>query len=381
MNAKSRYHSARFFTPATWVVLILALIGAGAALYRLAVGLGPATNLSDGNPWGLWISFDVLIGVALAAGGFTITCAVYIFNWEKYKPLARPATLTAFLGYLLVMIGLFLDIGKPWSFWHVWIFWQPHSVMFEIVVCLTLYFLVLLLEFLPWLLSRLNILHGVHRFLESRVAIFPLVIAGIMLSYGHQSSLGGLFLITPEKLHPLWSTPMLHNLFFLSAICAGLAMVSIETILSSNAFNHKPENDLLEGLGKGTAIALLVYTFTRLVDMGVRGHLPYLFDGSGASQLFWLEFGACALLPMVLLATKTIRSSLRSLLFCYGLVLLGIILYRFNVVFIAQGDMGGSYFPSWIELAVTVGLVSGGVFLYRLAVTYLPIFTPVEESH
>lgn len=380
MTTQSRYHSTRFFTPATWIILLLLIIGAGAALYRMGAGLGPATNLSDGNPWGLWITFDVLTGVALAAGGFTITCAVYILNWKKYKPITRAATLTAFLGYLLVMIGLFLDIGKPWSFWHAWVFWQPHSVMFEIVVCLTLYFLVLLLEFLPWLLTKFKSLKRLQGVLESRVVILPLVIAGILLSYGHQSSLGGLFLITPDRLHPLWSTPMLHNLFFLSAICAGLAIVSIETMLSSNAFGKEPESDILEGLGQGTAIALLVYTATRMIDLGVRGNIPFIFEGSGASQLFLFEFGICAVLPMIFLTAKTIRTSFPSLMFFQGLVLLGVIFYRFNVVLSAQQQMGGTYFPSLVEIAVTVGLVAGGIFLYRLAVTYLPIFSPAEHS-
>ncbi len=288
-----RFHAVPFFTPATWLLLFLTGIGLLAALYRLSFGLGPATNLNDGTPWGLWITFDVMTGVALAAGGFTITGAVYILNWKKYKPITRSATLTAFIGYLLVMIGLVLDIGKPWSFWHAWIFWQPHSVMFEIVICMTLYSLVLFLEFLPPLLEGIN---------------------------------------------------------------------------------------KLKGLGRGTAWMLLLACAARFMDIRLRGHLPLIVDGSATSILFLLEFLVLGLAPMVLLFSRRVRTSVRGLILCQSLVLMGVILYRFDVVFLAQKGSGGSYFPSWIEIAVSIGLVAGGVLGYRFCVTYLPVFATTPDS-
>ena len=364
----------KFFTPRTYILLILSVIGVIIMLYRLAVGLGPTTNLSDTHPWGLWIAFDVMTGVALAAGGFTVTFAAYIANWDKYKSIARAATLTAFLGYVLVCIGLFLDIGKPFAFWHPFFFWNPHSVMFEIVICVTTYTTVLTLEFLPWLLERLNILTGLKDFLEQKPVVFCLVILGIMLSYGHQSSLGGLFLLEPHKLHPLWFSHMMHHWFFLSAICAGISMVSIETILGANLRNVEYEYDVLEGLGRGASIALLVYFICRLVDIGIHGKIHYIFAGDRASILFIIEMGLCVLVPMIFLSSKTIRHSVPFLLFFHSLVIFGILLNRFDVVFLTESTMGGFYFPSWQEIAISVGLVSLGLFLYKLIVTYLPIF-------
>ena len=380
MNRQGSEHN-RFFTLRTWILLGLAVFGAIVALYRLAVGLGPATNLSDSTPWGLWIAFDVTTGVALAAGGFTVTFAAYVANWDKFKPIARAATLTAFLGYLLVVFGVFLDIGKPFSIWHPIFFWQPGSVMFEIVICISLYTTVLFLEFLPWLLDRLNVLTGVRDFLEKRSVLFTLVILGIMLSYGHQSSLGGLFLITPAKLHPLWYTQFIHHLFFLSAVCVGLSMVSCETIVSANMRNKEHETGILEGLARGTAIALLVYFLVRFADLAIKGNIGAMFEGSPQSGLFLLEIGVGVVLPMILLASKSIRSSIPALLASHGMVIFGVLLNRLNVVFLTQNDMGAAaYFPSWQEFAITVGLVSAGLFLYKLIVTYLPIFSPAEQQ-
>ncbi|GAB6886909.1 Ni/Fe-hydrogenase cytochrome b subunit [Desulfothermus okinawensis JCM 13304] len=372
----------KFFTPRTYILLILGIIGIITMLYRLAVGLGPSTNLSDTHPWGLWIAFDVTTGVALAAGGFTVTFAAYIANWDKYKPIARAATLTAFLGYLLVLVGLLMDIGKPFAFWHPFFLWNPHSVMFEIVICISTYTTVLTLEFLPWLLERLNVLTGLKDFLEQKAVVFCLVILGIMLSYGHQSSLGGLFLIDPHKLHPLWYSHIMHHLFFLSAICAGISMVSIETIISANLRNREYEFEVLQGLARGASIALLVYFVVRFLDIGIHGKLHFIFQGTGASLLFLIEMVLCVLVPMIFLSSKTIQGSVPSLLLFHSLVIFGVILNRFDVVFLTEANMGkGFYFPSWQEIAITLGLISIGLFLYKLIVTYLPIFdSPSDQA-
>ncbi len=277
-------------------LVALVVIGVAAALYRLFVGLGASTNLSDNVPWGLWVAVDVLSGVALAAGGFSITAAVYIFNMKKYKSIARPAILTAFIGYLVVIVGLVIDIGKPLSFWHPIFMWNPHSVMFEVVWCITLYTTVLALEFAPAFLERFQ-LHGLLKVLK--FFTFPLVIAGIVLSFLHQSSLGGFFLIMPHKVPVLWYTPNLPYLFYLSAIALGLAMVSFETILSARAFKHEPEMDILEGLGRGVLIALAVYLAAKFGDMAYRGNLSAVFSSGKASLFFTLEIAIGAVIPIV----------------------------------------------------------------------------------
>ena len=366
----------KFFTFKTKILLILSITAVILIIYRLIYGLGRVTNLSDTTPWGLWISFDVITGVALAAGGFTITFAAYIAGWEKYKAIAKAATLTAFIGYLLAVTGVFLDLGKPFSIWHPLFFWQPHSVMFEIVVCITIYTTVLFLEFLPWLLERLHILEGIKNFLEKKSVILILVILGIMLSYGHQSSLGGLFLLTPDKLHPLWYTHFIHHLFYLSAICAGLSMVSIETIFGSNMLKKPYELNILEGLARGTSIALLIYFLVRFIDLAINNRLIYIFEGSLENTLFIIEISLGVLLPMLLLSVKNMRQSIPALIFSHSSVIFGLLLNRFNVVFLTEkGIRGGHlYLPSWQEILVTIGLVSLGIFLYKLIVFNLPIF-------
>jgi Ni/Fe-hydrogenase subunit HybB-like protein len=223
--------------------------------------------------------------------------------------------------------------------------------------------------------QKLNVLTPLKDFLEKRAVILTLVILGIMLSYGHQSSLGGLFLIAPTKLHPLYYTNIIHHLFFLSAICAGLSMVSCETIISANMRNTEYESEILEGLARGSAIALWVYFLVRIIDLALKGKLVYVFEGTMQSHLFLLEMGVGVVLPMLLLTSRTVRRSIPLLLFSHGLVVFGVILNRFDAVFLTEASMRGPiYLPSWEEVFITLGLVSTGILFYKIIVTYLPIF-------
>jgi Ni/Fe-hydrogenase subunit HybB-like protein len=359
------------------VALMLAVLGLGVGLYRLVAGLSAVTNLSDQYPWGLWIAFDVMAGVALAAGGFTTTLAVYVMGWEKYRPVVRPAVLTAFLGYLMVGVGLFFDVGKPWQLWHPIIMWQPHSMLFEVAWCVMLYLTVLFLEFSPNLFEGLG-MSGLAKTLRNPVLVFPLVIAGIILSFGHQNSLGGLFLLSPAKLPHLWWTPVMNYLFYLSAFAVGLAMVSFETIVSHRAFKHEQPLALLDGLARGTAIALLVYLVAKFGDMAARGTLGLIFSSGKASTLFLVEIVGGAVLPMLLLFSPGVRRSVDAILWSQALVIAGVVMNRFNVAFFTQAGSGGSYFPAWSEFALSIGLVSLAVFLYRWAVIKLPVMTQGE---
>ena len=223
-----------------WKLVFLALMAAGfyATVVRFTQGLGRSTNLSDHFPWGIWIGFDILVGVGLAAGGFTIAATVYIFGIERFRPILRPTILTAFLGYLLVIAGLMADLGRPWAIWHAIIMWNPHSVMFEVAWCVMLYTTVLALEFSPVVLERFRL----HRTLRViRAVTVPLVILGVVLSTLHQSSLGSLFLIIPGRMHPLWYSNIIPFLFIISCVAAGLAMTIVESFLSSRAFGREVE--------------------------------------------------------------------------------------------------------------------------------------------
>ncbi|HEX9759967.1 MAG TPA: NrfD/PsrC family molybdoenzyme membrane anchor subunit, partial [Candidatus Acidoferrales bacterium] len=201
------------------VFAVLTVLGIYATYIRVWHGLGASTNLNNQFPWGLWIGFDVLCGVGLAAGGFTLVAIVHIFNLEHYRPILRASILTAFLGYVLVILGLAFDLGQPLRIWHPLVMWNPRSVMFEVAWCVMLYTTVLALEFAPVVLEKFGWRAPLRAI---RMISVPLMIAGILLSTLHQSSLGSLYLIVPHKLHTLWYTPLLPLLFFLSAICAGM---------------------------------------------------------------------------------------------------------------------------------------------------------------
>jgi Ni/Fe-hydrogenase subunit HybB-like protein len=361
-----------FETKGMRLLLLLVTLGVVATFLRMFKGLGGMTNLTDDYPWGLWVAVDVFSGVALAAGGFAITAAVYIFNMKKYRPIARPAILTAFIGYSIVVIGLAIDIGKPFSAWHPIVMWNNQSVMFEVVWCITLYTTVLLFEFAPSFLERVK-WDGALKVVK--IIHYPLVIAGIVLSFLHQSSLGGFYLIAPAKLSHLWWTPNVPYMFYLSAIAAGLAMVTFEGIVSTRGLKREPETDIMIGLGRGTRIALLVYLVAKFADMTYRGNWPLVFEGTKASYFWGAEILIGVILPILLLSVKSIKESENGLLTTSILVLFGVVFNRFNMTFFTQSTgVAGFYFPSIWEIFVTLGLMSAIVMLYRLAVMHLPVF-------
>ena len=360
-----------------WVAFLLVVAMVGAALYRLSAGLGAVTNLSDEVPWGLWIGIDVLAGVALAAGGFTIAGAVYIFNMKKYKPVARAAVLTAFVGYVIVSIGIFFDIGKPFTLWHPLVMWQPHSIMFEVVVCVVLYTTVLALEFAGPFLEGTG--SSLAKTFTSRAVMVPLAVAAITLSFLHQSSLGALFLLMPGKLNHLWWTTMLPYNFFISAIAAGLAMVSFEYVVASSVFKHDCDMDILRGLAKGTAIALLVYFVLRVGDIMVKGNMGLMFEG-GAGKLFMLEM-VLVLVPMIMLFMNSASAQTAgAIVMPQLLVLAGVVLNRMDILFLTQLKEGVSYSPSFVEIIITAGLIAAIVLAYRIAAVKLPIASSAQAD-
>src|ERR1041385_7164351 len=285
------------------IFILLALAGLYSTYLRVMYGLGGSTNLSDKFPWGIWIGFDVMCGVGLAAGGFTLVAIVHIFNLEQYKPVLRPAVLTAFLGYTLVAVGLLYDLGRPDRLWHPLVMWNPHSVMFEVAWCVTLYSTVLFLEFIPVVFERF----GWHRPMEwiHRISV-PLMILGVLLSTLHQSSLGTLFLIVPEKLYPLWYTPILPLLFYISSIAAGLAMTIFESWHSSRAFGRALELPLLASIGRVLAVVMTVYLWIRFLDLSHRHAFGILRQNRIETWLFALEIGL-ALVPTVMLFFAAVR--------------------------------------------------------------------------
>lgn len=359
--------------------LLAALTGLGlvVAAVRFVGGIGAVANLNDAYPWGLWIGFDVLTGVALAAGGFTMAATVYVFGLEKYRPVVRPAILTAFLGYLLVVVALLVDLGRPWAIWHPLVFWQPTSVMFEVGWCVFLYTLVLALEFSPPVFERLG-LRAPLRIIR-RITI-PLVIAGVILSTLHQSSLGSLFLIVPHKLDVLWHTPLLPILFLASAVMVGPAMVIFEGVVSARLFGREPEREVLAGLGRGLAYLLGLYLALKVTDLVFRGATEAVLTVTPQSISLWLEMVAGVVLPLAMLIALGVRESPRGLFGAACLIVGGVLLNRLNVAVVGiKVAHWQSYFPSWMEFAISAAILAGGLLAFRLAVHYLPIYG--EEAH
>ena len=353
----------RFFT-------VIAIIGIAAWIARFALGLGRATNLSNAYPWGLWIGFDVVSGVALGAGAFVIAAIVYIFNLKKYHPIVRPALLTGLLGYLLVIVGLLADLAKPQNIWHLIIQWNLNSVLFEVGWCVMLYTLVMILEFCPVIFERYGWQVPI-RFI--RAIQIPLVIIGVVLSTLHQSSLGSLFLLLRYRLHSLWYSPLLPAFFLISAIGLGLAMVIMESVLSAKAFKRPLEKDLLSGLARALPYVLGIYFVLKMVDLLVAGELGLMFSGTIQGNLFLVEMVLGTLLPVVLLANPGVRQSFGGLFWSALLVIGGVILNRLDVSIIGQMVRTGSYFPHLMEFIVTIGLIALGIVAYTLVTHYFRV--------
>jgi Ni/Fe-hydrogenase subunit HybB-like protein len=370
------YLSKITFWKATAAVILLA--GVVSIVIRYGWGLGAATNLSDEFPWGLWIGFDILCGVGLAAGGFTLAAIVYIFNVKRFEPIIRPTILTAFLGYVLVIVALMVDLGRPLQIWHAIIMWNPHSVMFEVAWCVMLYTTVLCIEFMPVVLEKFKLTKAMT--ILKKITI-PLIIIGVLLSTLHQSSLGSLYLIVPEKLYGLWYTAYLPVFFYVSAIAAGCGMVIVESFLSSRAFKKGLEMNLLTEIGRVAVMVLAVYLTMKIVDLADRNALSLLFQPRMETYLYWLEITVGVVAPLLLLSRKRVRQSRNGLFASAVMIILGFILNRMNIgISGMEGWAGKSYFPSWMEISVTLSIVVAGFIFFSLAAKYLPLFKHEEKE-
>jgi len=355
------------------VLAAVMVVAAYASYIRFFKGLGASTNLSDAFPWGLWVGFDVTCGVMLAAGGFTLTAAVYLFNIKKYKPIVRPTVLTAFLGYVLVCVGLFFDLGRGYRIWHPLVMWNPHSVMFEVAWCVTLYTTVLSLEFAGVLFERFKMEAAVR---VQHALIIPLVIIGVVLSTLHQSSLGSLYLILPNKLYPFWYTPILPVLFFVSAICVGLAMTIFESSMSAKHFGKELELPLVQGLGRTLLVMLSIYSVIRFEDLFHRNALRLVTVRGWESALFIVEILMACIIPIVLLSIPRVRENPKGLYLAAVICLLGFVTNRMNTAITGLETAAGQhYFPKWTEIVITLALVGAGFLIFALAAKYLPIFS------
>jgi len=413
----------KFWTPANLLLAALMAFGVYSFVARFALGLGASTNLSDTWPWGLWIVFD-LVWIAIAAGAFATAGIIYVFRRKDLYSIGRSAVLLGLLSYSFVTVTLLADLGLPWHFWQLGIQKPEHSAMFEVSWCVSLYVSILALEFMPvaferwgmprakaiwkslsplwvifamtlfvWLLSRNPVwtaltcaLFGLLAWtFRPRSGVEPgpimLAIAAVTLSCMHQSSLGSLYLLVPDKLDPAWWSPLMPLWFLLSAIAAGLSLVIVAAMWVAKAWGRRQKMEQLTVIGSFAFWAVLAYLGLRLGELAVRGHLGAALSGPNAG-LFAAEIVLGGLLPLALLSTRRLRENPKTLFLGALLACGGVVLNRTNVVIYAL-DLKGpipmsdphSYAPSVYEWGLSIGLIAATIFLYGWAVRNMPILT------
>lgn len=357
-------------------LMIIAAISVAVILFRLVTGFGMVTNLSDDSPWGLWIAFDVLTGVALAGGGYFTAIIVHILHRDKYLSIARSALVTSLFGYLLVMGGLFLDIGQWFNFWRPFVSWGSSSVLFEVFWCISIYTTIQVLEFGEIVTERVGV--KMHSLIKKMLPV--LMIVGVVFPTIHQSSLGGLFLIAVHKLYPLWWSPFIPLLFLMSSFFVGPAMICVESILAGKAFKHKTPVTVLHGLAKISCYGMMAYLVLKIYDLLERGVFGLMFLGNLEGNLFLIEMIFGILIPMAIVFSK--KGKTRSGLLIYGLLVGGgVALNRLNIVFVGMSKAsGGIYIPSVWECAVSVGLLAFGCLAYCFVVENFRVFGHDEEE-
>lgn len=365
-------------TPFNVITALILLTTAVVLVIRFIFGLGSITNLTQDVPWGLWIGFDVVTGVAFAGGAYVITFLVYILGVEKYHPILRVTVLNGFLAYLFYSGALLLDLGRPWNVINPVIgnSFGVSSVMFLVAWHFMLYLMMLFLECSPAVAEWLG-----WKRMRRIVGGLTLggVIVGITLSLLHQSGLGALFLMAREKIHPLWYSEFLPLMFLISSIFAGLAMVIFEGSITHKVFHHRlgarlkaSNDDIVIGLARISAAVMSLYVFAQIIVL-VHGHrAPYLATGWGAWYL--LEMVGFTAVPAVLYAYAVQRRHLPTIKVAAALTLVGIVLNRLNVSIVAFKWYAPShYVPSWMEIVVTLGVISVELWVFRWVVNRMPI--------
>ena len=365
-------------------ILLLTFMGIAfvVAMIRYVYGIGAISNLSNAYPWAFWVSFDLFTGIAISSGAFILASIVYIFELEQFRPLLRPTLLTGLLGYIMEIIALMVDLGHPERIWHYFVYQNFSSFLLVIGFYVMIYSAVMAIELSPALFEKLGwekLAHLVHRLMK------PIVIFGAVLSVLHQSALGSLLLIQPTKLDPLWWTPWIPALFFVSVIVIGLAMTIIESSLSTHYFKLGLETHLLEKLARIIPYVLGLYLIMKFAQLAMEGKLVLLFMSGGMSLLFWMEIFVSGLIPLILFSMKRIRQSPKGLLIGAIILLFGMIINRFNISWFAVKHADPltyiptfmnqvHYWPSLPEVSISIGIFSAGILAFGLAVKYLPIF-------
>lgn len=375
----------RFFV----FLLVLWALGTAAGLVRFTQGLGAASGMNDGYPWGIWIAIDVVVGTAFGSGGFAVALLVYLLNRRQFHPLMRPALLTAALGYTAGATAIVFDVGRYWNLWRVPIaplvsdgkfIYNWNSGLLEVALCVMAYTAVLWVEASPPILARWREvgpgpLKAVGTALAPLVRlVLPVILAlGLVLPMMHQSTLGSLFLISVTKLHKLWHTPLLPLLFLLSAVFMGYAAVVLETVLSAWSFGIRMETRLAAELTRIMAGVGFAFAGIRLLDVLLRGRLGLAFSSGFLSAVFWAEVILAVAGGAMLWRLKGTRDP-GALVRAAGVMLAAGALYRFDVYVTAFNPGNGwRYFPAVGEILVTLGIIAVETMVFIFVVRRYPI--------
>ena len=360
------------------VMGVMALIGIYYLAERFINGMGSVTNLNGGFPWGIWVVYDIVVGTALACGGYALAVTVYVFNKGRYHPLMRPALLASLLGYALGGIGAIIDMGRWWQFYNLFLPWQMNfnSVMLEVGLCVAAYVIVLTIEFMPTVLEKYKA-ESLRNKLNK--VLFFVIALGVLLPTMHQSSLGTMLIAMGWKVHPLWQSLHLQPLLaVLTAFTMGFAIVVFEGSMSAVGFRRQPETHLLSGLGRIIVGLIGIYLVIRFGEILLRGKFGLIFAGDLASLMFIIET-MLFVYPLAVLLSPRGRENARSLLFAAVSMLLAGSLYRFNAFLITMDPGPGySYFPALPEIMVTIGLVAIEIMIFLFVVKKFPVL-PREE--
>ncbi len=363
------------------VMAVLAAVAFVLIVRRYMAGLGAVTNLSDGYPWGLWITYDVLVGTALGCGGYAISILVYAFNRWEYHPVVRSAVLTSVFGYSLAGLAIFLDIGRYWNGYKLFLPWTVNfnSVLVEVALCIAAYTVVLWIELLPTVLEAYPDNTRAVTIRNRLGKLLPIIAAvGILLPTMHQSSLGTLMIIAGRKLSPLWQTPWLPFFFLVSAILMGFGVTIFESILSSVAFKRPFETPMLSRLSMAMGWVAVIYLVVRLGDLIYRGAPVFT---SGPQTLAFMVENLLFLMPVLLLANPAWQKDLRWLFVVSSSMILASALYRFNAFLIGfNPGQGWRYFPATQEILITLGIVAFELMAYLYFVKRFPVLPQVEHA-
>lgn len=358
----------------TLVCGVLIAIMASILLVRFVFGLGAVANINDGYSWGIWVVVDVMIGSALACGGFSVALLVYIFNKGEYHPLVRPALLGSLFGYTLAGGGIFIDLGRWWNFWHI--FWPGYvnlnSVMFEVAACVTLYIAVMWIEFSPVFLEKFG-LRDIKKKLNKFLFFF--IALGVVLPMMHQASLGTMLVVMGGQVNPLWQTPVVPLIYLLTAIVIGYGVVLFESCVAAASYRRTIEMSLLNPLAKIMLGVLAVYLVVRVGDLVVRGAVGEAFKPNFVALSFWVE-NLCFVAPFFLIGNVQARRNPARLFLAGIAIMVGGTLLRLNGFLIGYGHHTGSgwtYFPSFAEIMVTTGMFAMEVLGYIIITRRFPV--------